>query len=71
MAVRGRDHRTLTVTIHQEDNKRKATGSLFLSKIIVKLEITLSTVYQNMDLTQNPHKQLDNKQRINNNSNTA
>ena len=34
--------RTLTVTRHQEDNLSKATSSLFLVKIIAKLETTQS-----------------------------
>ena len=37
-------------------NKSKATGSLFPSEMIAKLETALSTAQQNNDHTQNPHK---------------
>ena len=34
---------TLTVSTHQEENQRKATGPLFFIKMIAKLGMTLST----------------------------
>ena len=50
----------------------KATSSLFLIKMIAKLERTQSNAYQNKDQTQNPYTQWEvKKQRINNNRTTS
>ena len=43
-------------TTWQEDNKSKANRSPFLSKMIVKLERSQNTSWQNEGLIQIPHK---------------
>ena len=43
-----------TITRHQEDKLSKATSSLFLIKMIAKLEGTYSNVQQNIDQLQTP-----------------
>ena len=52
-------HKTLTVTRHLKDNKSKAISSLslFLVKMIAKLERTQSIEYKNKDQHRTPHKQ--------------
>ena len=42
---------------HQEDKRSKATRSLFLVKMIAKLERTRSNACKNKDQTQNHHTQ--------------
>ena len=51
-----KSYMTFTVTRHPNDNKSKATGSLFLVKIIAKLERTLGNAYQNKDKHRTPTK---------------
>ena len=54
-----KSHKTFTVTRHPKDNKSKSITSLFLVKIIAKLERTQRNEYQNKDqhrtLTNNLH----------------
>ena len=49
-----KSHRTFTVTRHPKDNKSKASNSLFLVKMITKLERTYSNAYQNKDQHRTP-----------------
>ena len=63
----GKSHRAITVTRHQEDKQSKSNSSLFLMKVIAKLERIQNTTQQNMEQTQNPHNESNNKQGINNN----
>ena len=51
---RHREEELHKITRHQEDKQRKATSSLFPTKIIAKLEMTHNNVQQNMEQTQNP-----------------
>ena len=70
-ATRGivrKSHRTFTVTSHPKNNKSKAISSLFLIKMIAKLERTQSNAYQNKDQHRNPS---DNGRGINSNRTTA
>ena len=47
-------HRTFTVTKHPKDNKIKANSSLFIVKMIAKLERTYSNANQNKTNTEPP-----------------
>ena len=49
----------LPLNSHMTRTQSIATSSLFLGKMIAKLERTLSTALQNKYHTQNPHKQWD------------
>ena len=51
----GKGHRTFPVARHQIDNKRKATSSLCLVKMIARLEEHIATYTKTK--TQNLHKQ--------------
>ena len=59
-----------TITRHQEDKLSKAISSLFPIKMIAILEWTLSNVQQNRTIT-DFHNGSNNKQKVNNNRNTA
>ena len=45
--------KTITATLHQEDNKSKATSYLFFQQDDFKLERSQSTSQQSKDLAQN------------------
>ena len=45
---------TFTVTRHPKENKSKATSSLFLVKMIAKLERTIRNAHQNKNQQKNP-----------------
>ena len=49
-----KSHRTFTVTRHPKDNKSKTASSLFLFKMIAKLERTQSNAQQNRDKHRTP-----------------